>query len=160
RIYWANFFPADSSTTISYANLDGSGGGGELNLSGTTPNGAVFSSLLRAPGAACPPTLTRGPTPYAPLHGSRRPGDTDRPLRPPPKRRALPVPSSRPCRRGRAVDHRRLDTGVGALVLAGLLGCGPARRLPLPDPAELLLPVEPQRRRHQRCDGELLHRER
>jgi low density lipoprotein receptor-related protein 5/6 len=34
RIYWAN----RGTSTISYANLDGSGGGGELNLSGATPN--------------------------------------------------------------------------------------------------------------------------
>jgi DNA-binding beta-propeller fold protein YncE len=33
RIYWANRL----SSSISYANLDGSGGGGELNLSGATP---------------------------------------------------------------------------------------------------------------------------
>jgi hypothetical protein len=41
RIYWANFHPSDGSTTISFANLDGSGGGGELNLNGSTPSGAV-----------------------------------------------------------------------------------------------------------------------
>jgi hypothetical protein len=34
RIYWAN----RGTSTISYANLDGSGGGGELNLAGSTPN--------------------------------------------------------------------------------------------------------------------------
>jgi DNA-binding beta-propeller fold protein YncE len=34
RVYWANGGP-----TISYANLDGSGGGGVLNLSGATANG-------------------------------------------------------------------------------------------------------------------------
>jgi DNA-binding beta-propeller fold protein YncE len=34
RIYWSN-----GNDTISYANLDGSGGGGELNLSGATPSG-------------------------------------------------------------------------------------------------------------------------
>ena len=34
RIYWAN----QGNATISYANLDGSGGGGQLNISGTTPN--------------------------------------------------------------------------------------------------------------------------
>src|SRR5262249_27543559 len=35
RVYWAN----GDNNTISYANLDGSGGGGELNLSGATPSG-------------------------------------------------------------------------------------------------------------------------
>jgi len=34
RIYWAN----QGNATISYANLDGSGGGGELNISGSSPN--------------------------------------------------------------------------------------------------------------------------
>jgi DNA-binding beta-propeller fold protein YncE len=34
RIYWAN----QENATISYANLDGSGGGGELNIAGTTPS--------------------------------------------------------------------------------------------------------------------------
>ena len=34
RIYWAN----QGNDTISYANLDGSGGGGELNISGATAN--------------------------------------------------------------------------------------------------------------------------
>jgi low density lipoprotein receptor-related protein 5/6 len=41
RIYWAN----RTTSTISYANLDGSGGGGELNLSGATlndPHGVVI----------------------------------------------------------------------------------------------------------------------
>jgi DNA-binding beta-propeller fold protein YncE len=33
KIYWAN-----ANDTISYANLDGSGGGGELNLAGATPS--------------------------------------------------------------------------------------------------------------------------
>src|SRR3954451_17803425 len=35
RIYWGN----GGNDTISYANLDGSGGGGQLNLSGATPSG-------------------------------------------------------------------------------------------------------------------------
>src|SRR4051812_49797580 len=34
RIYWGN----GDNNTISYANLDGSGGGGQLNLSGATPS--------------------------------------------------------------------------------------------------------------------------
>jgi hypothetical protein len=35
RIYWGN----GGNNTISYANLDGSGGGGQLNISGSTPSG-------------------------------------------------------------------------------------------------------------------------
>ncbi len=35
RVYWGN----GGNDTISYANLDGSGGGGELNISGATPSG-------------------------------------------------------------------------------------------------------------------------
>jgi hypothetical protein len=34
RVYWGN----GGNNTISYANLDGSGGGGQLNISGTLPN--------------------------------------------------------------------------------------------------------------------------
>ncbi len=46
RVYWAN----GNNNTISYANLDGSGGGGQLNLSGTTPNrprGVAIDAVTR-----------------------------------------------------------------------------------------------------------------
>jgi DNA-binding beta-propeller fold protein YncE len=34
KIYWTNFL----SNTISFANLDNTGGGGQLNTAGVTPN--------------------------------------------------------------------------------------------------------------------------
>ncbi len=46
RIYWAN----RGTSTISYANLDGSGGGGELNLSGATPEDQHGVAIDRASG--------------------------------------------------------------------------------------------------------------
>jgi hypothetical protein len=45
RIYFANL----GNSTISYANLDGSGGGGQLSQAGATPSGARFLVLVRAP---------------------------------------------------------------------------------------------------------------
>ena len=41
RIFWANVHAPDFHTTISYANLDGSGGGGQLNLSGAFEEAVV-----------------------------------------------------------------------------------------------------------------------
>ena len=34
QVYWTNF----NNNTISFANLDGTGGGGQLNITGATPN--------------------------------------------------------------------------------------------------------------------------
>jgi len=45
RVYWGN-----GNDTISYANLDGSGGGGELNLSGATPSGPRGVAIDSAAG--------------------------------------------------------------------------------------------------------------
>jgi DNA-binding beta-propeller fold protein YncE len=48
RIYWANRGEATNSDSISYANLDGSGGGGELNISGATiskPHGVAIDPV-------------------------------------------------------------------------------------------------------------------
>src|SRR3954454_4389787 len=53
RIYWGN----GTTGTISYANLDGSGGGGELNLSGATPEPARGGELNLS---GAPPTEPRG----------------------------------------------------------------------------------------------------
>ena len=46
RIYWGN----GGTDTISYANLDGTGGGGELNLSGATPSGPRGVAIDAAAG--------------------------------------------------------------------------------------------------------------
>jgi hypothetical protein len=60
RIYWANFL----GSSISYANLDGSGEGGDLSTTGATATGAfTFPALLKAPGAAGAPTITGNSTP-------------------------------------------------------------------------------------------------
>jgi DNA-binding beta-propeller fold protein YncE len=64
RIYWANrgdpTLPDTHPSTISYANLDGSGGGGQLNVSGATPFQARFPVLLRAPSGAGAPQIAGG----------------------------------------------------------------------------------------------------
>ena len=54
RVYWGN-----GNDTISYANLDGSGGGGLLNISGATPSDPRFVALLRAPSGAGAPKIRR-----------------------------------------------------------------------------------------------------
>src|SRR5213592_1349765 len=46
RVYWGN----GGNDTISYANLDGSGGGGQLNLSGAIPRGPRGSVVGAAGG--------------------------------------------------------------------------------------------------------------
>lgn len=51
RVFWAN----GVAKSIVYANLDGTGGGGELNLVGATPGTPDYLALLRAPQPA--PTL-------------------------------------------------------------------------------------------------------
>jgi DNA-binding beta-propeller fold protein YncE len=56
RIYWANL----GKPTISYAKLDGTGGGGELDLSGANPNALRFLVLLRKPAGAGAPRVTGG----------------------------------------------------------------------------------------------------
>ncbi len=58
RIYWGNL----GNSTISYANLDGSGGGGQLNISGATPSSPRFLALLRSPSAAGAPQIAGGPS--------------------------------------------------------------------------------------------------
>ncbi len=70
RIYWANFHPSDSSTTISFANLDGSGGGGELNLSGATPSGTVGLAIDHEAGRLYFGNLGNDTISYVNLDGS------------------------------------------------------------------------------------------
>ena len=56
KIYWAN----EVGNTISFARLDGTGGG-QLNLSGaTTPPGALYAALLEVPSGAGAPVITGG----------------------------------------------------------------------------------------------------
>jgi hypothetical protein len=45
---------------ISFANLDGTGGGGQLNTAGATPNGPTFLALLRSPSGVDEPGVTGG----------------------------------------------------------------------------------------------------
>jgi hypothetical protein len=59
-IYWVNF----SGSVVSFARLDGSGGGGNIATTGATAANPMFLALLEAPDAEEAPTLT----------GRRRPG--------------------------------------------------------------------------------------
>jgi DNA-binding beta-propeller fold protein YncE len=54
-IYWANF-----SGGISFANLNNTGGGGNLDIDGSNPNGPTMPALLRAPKGAGPPVISGG----------------------------------------------------------------------------------------------------
>jgi DNA-binding beta-propeller fold protein YncE len=55
KVYWANVI----NNTISYASLAG-GGGGQLNVAGSTPNGVGWPALLETPAAAGSPTISGG----------------------------------------------------------------------------------------------------
>lgn len=55
RVYWANF----SKDKISFANLDGSGGG-DLATTGATVDGPVYPSLLKVPSGAGAPAISGG----------------------------------------------------------------------------------------------------
>ncbi|HTU87262.1 MAG TPA: Ig-like domain repeat protein [Solirubrobacteraceae bacterium] len=57
RIYWANL----GNNTISYANLDGSGAGGELDTLGATLSRPEGPALLVAPSGTGAPTVTGAP---------------------------------------------------------------------------------------------------
>jgi DNA-binding beta-propeller fold protein YncE len=56
RIYWVNTF----TTAVSYANLDGSGGGADLGTAGAPLNEPAFVAILRRPSPAAPPAVTGG----------------------------------------------------------------------------------------------------
>lgn len=62
RIYWGN-----GNDTVSYANLDGSGGGGLLNISGASPSDPRFVAILRAPAGTGAPQVAGGTAPGAVL---------------------------------------------------------------------------------------------
>jgi len=66
RIYWGN----GGTDTISYANLDGSGGGGELNLSGATPGGPRGVAIDSATGRIYWANQNNNTISYANLDGS------------------------------------------------------------------------------------------
>ena len=65
RIYWGN-----GNDTISYANLDGSGGGGQLNLSGATPSSPRGVAIDRAAGRIYWANQGNDTISYANLDGS------------------------------------------------------------------------------------------
>jgi DNA-binding beta-propeller fold protein YncE len=56
RIYWANSF----TTAISLANLDGTGGGGDLGTAGAPVAEPSFVAILRRPAPAGDPSLSGG----------------------------------------------------------------------------------------------------
>jgi DNA-binding beta-propeller fold protein YncE len=66
RIYWGN----GGTDTISYANLDGSGGGGELNLSGATPSSPRGIAIDRPAGRIYWANQGNDTISYANLDGS------------------------------------------------------------------------------------------
>jgi DNA-binding beta-propeller fold protein YncE len=66
RIYWGN----GGTDTISYANLDGSGGGGQLNLSGATPSGPRGVAIDAAAGRIYWANQENNTISYANLDGS------------------------------------------------------------------------------------------
>jgi hypothetical protein len=66
RIDWSN----QVNHTISYANLDGSGGGGQLNITGTTPNKPHGLGLDPAAGKIYWPNGDNNTVSYANLNGS------------------------------------------------------------------------------------------
>src|SRR5690348_5485219 len=66
RVYWGN----GDNNTISYANLDGSGGGGELNLAGATPSGPRGVAIDTAAGRIYWANQGNNTISYANLDGS------------------------------------------------------------------------------------------
>jgi hypothetical protein len=66
RVYWGN----GGNDTISYANLDGSGGGGQLNLSGATPSGPRGVAIDAAAGRIYWANQGNATISYANLDGS------------------------------------------------------------------------------------------
>jgi hypothetical protein len=66
RIYWGN----GDNDTISYANLDGTGGGGELNLTGATPSGPRGVAIDAAAGRIYWANQGNDTISYANLDGS------------------------------------------------------------------------------------------
>jgi hypothetical protein len=66
RLYWGN----GGNDTISYANLDGSGGGGQLNLSGATPSGPRGVAIDAAAGRIYWANQGNNTISYANLDGS------------------------------------------------------------------------------------------
>jgi DNA-binding beta-propeller fold protein YncE len=56
RIYWGNA----QGNTISYANLDNTGGGGQVTTIGATTNWSVFPVLLKSPVGTGVPQITGG----------------------------------------------------------------------------------------------------
>ena len=63
KLYWANC----NSNTISVANLDGTGGGGQLSTNGTTPDCPGFPVIQRTPSGTGAPVITGGSAPGATL---------------------------------------------------------------------------------------------
>ena len=59
KVYWANC----NSNTISVANLDGSGGGGQLGTGGTTPVCPGFPVIQKAPSGSRAPLIAGGSAP-------------------------------------------------------------------------------------------------
>src|SRR4051794_41805346 len=78
RVYWGN-----GNDTISYANLDGSGGGGQLNLSGATPSGPRGVAIDSAAGRIYWASQGNGTISYARVDGFAGGGHVNTPATPP-----------------------------------------------------------------------------
>ena len=59
RVYWGSY----TNNKVSFANLDNTGGGGDIDTTGATVNGPTFPVLLRGPSGVGAPSITGGSTP-------------------------------------------------------------------------------------------------
>ena len=59
RVYWGSY----TNNKVSFANLDNTGGGGDIDTTGATVNGPAFPVLLRGPSGVGAPSITGGSTP-------------------------------------------------------------------------------------------------
>src|SRR3954471_10178866 len=71
RIYWGN----GGNDTISYANLDGTGGGGQLDLTGATPAGPRGVAIDAAAGRIYWANQNNATISYANLDGTGHGGE-------------------------------------------------------------------------------------
>ena len=139
----------NGASKISFANLDGSGGG-DLNTTGTTvtaPNGVAIDHVRQ--GRSDRGSYTDNKVSFANLDNTGGGGDIDTTgatVNGP----AFPAAFG-PEWRGRALDHGRLDARLRADLFTGAVVIRPARGVPVPGAGRLRLPMERGRLRHRRA---------